>query len=153
MDSALARAALEDVGFGRVIEAGLGREPASSRLSGPYLPRTQTGPGTLGRCDRRKRCDGSFRQARLQVAGQEWLEECCLTLLAGRTVGAAFVGTVTASIVVAELLRMVLGDRRYDVIDGTLRSLGHRRLITSEVPDEPFNPGTMSAASSINPAA
>ncbi len=154
VDNALARAALEDVGFERVIEAGLGRGTRE------YLDfQVHTFPARKsarerwgGATDGRDETDLLDKPAYKSLA-KNGLDECGLTLLAGRTVGASFVGTVTATIVVAELLRMVLGDRRYDVIDGTLRSLGHGRAITSEAPDEPFNPGTTSAASSMDPAA
>ena len=74
----------------------------------------------------------------------EGLDQCGLTTLAGRTVGAPFVGAAASAVVVAELLRMVLGDRRYEAVDGTLRSLNEPYAIP-KVADEPFNPGSVSA--------
>ena len=74
----------------------------------------------------------------LAVAG---LDQCGLTTLAGRSVGASFVGAATATIVIAELLRMLIGEHRYEVIDGSLRSLKYRRAIRYEGLDDPFNSG------------
>jgi len=34
-----------------------------------------------------------------------------------------------------------MGEYRYEVIDGTLRSLKHRQAIPYRGPDDPFNPG------------
>jgi hypothetical protein len=69
------------------------------------------------------------------------LNQCGLTTLAGRSVGASFVGAATATIVIAELLRVVMGAHRYEVIDGTLRSLKYQQAILYEGLDDPFNPG------------
>ena len=58
-----------------------------------------------------------------RTLAKEGIDECGLTTLAGRTVGASFVGTVTAAVVISELIRMGLGGHRYEVADGSLRSL------------------------------
>ena len=77
------------------------------------------------------------------------VDECGLTMLAGRTVGASFAGSVTAALVVAELIRMVLGDRSYEVIDGTLRALQHRQAIVNEQVLDLFNPGGTAAMNTL----
>ena len=79
-----------------------------------------------------------------RALAQHGLDDCGITTLAGRTVGASFVGAVTATVVVAELLRMGLGGRRYEVVDGSLRSLELRQAVVC-TDGAPFNPGTTPA--------
>jgi hypothetical protein len=69
------------------------------------------------------------------------IDECGLTLLAGRTVGALFVGAVTVTLVVAELLRMAIGEHQCKVIDPNLRTLQHRQAIVSSTEVDVCNPG------------
>jgi hypothetical protein len=57
---------------------------------------------------------------------------------------------VTAALVVAEAMRMVLGDRNYEVIDGTLRAIQHRQAIANEHVLDPFNPGSTPAGDPIS---
>ena len=142
VDNAPARADLEDVGFDRVIEAGLGAGTQE------YLAfQTHTFPagrsakhrwGTQGhRPDANTVADNPAYRALAQTG----LDDCGITTLAGRTVGASFVGAVTAAVVIAELIRLGLGGPRYEVVDGSLRSLELRQAVIS-ADGEPFNPGT-----------
>ena len=149
VDNALARADLEDVGFDRVIEAGLGagtheylafqvhtfpaRQPAKRRWgTGAYPANVDT---------------VAYNPAYRALA-HEGLDECGITTLAGRTVGASFVGAVTAAMVIAELIRMGLGGNRYELLDGSLRSLALRQAVRC-TNTAPFNPGTTSSISEI----
>ena len=79
-----------------------------------------------------------------RALAEHGLDDCGITTLAGRTVGASFVGAVTAAVVVAELLRMGLGGHRYEVVDGSLRSLELRQAVVCG-DGAPFNPGTTTA--------
>jgi hypothetical protein len=145
VDNALARAALGEVGFGRVIEAGLG----SGTLE--YLAfQVHTFPA--GRSARARWAgkvavptEGLVQRPAYRALADAGVDECGLTTLAGRTVGAPFVGAATAAIMVAELLRMVMGEHRYEVVDGSLRSLEHRMTVRAGV-EAPFNPGSSRAA-------
>ena len=142
VDNEAARAALEEVGFGQIIEAGLGRTneeylafqmhcfPASrsARKRWGVDMSAQGGPTLLDR-------------PAYQSLASEGMERCGLTMLANRAVGASFVGAFTSALIVAELLRMAMGERRYEVIDGTLRSLDDRQAFASEGLSAPFNPG------------
>ncbi|MCP5366738.1 MAG: thiamine biosynthesis protein ThiF [Hyphomicrobiales bacterium] len=140
VDNALARSALEDVGFGRVIEAGLGGGPSD------FLGfRTHGFPGVRKARDVWNPCSESFEQRvdlpayrTLAAAG---LDRCGLVQLAGRTVGAPFVGAVAAAAVVGEALRVVNGAHCYDLIDGHLRDLAHRTAVPAQ-DRAPFNPGS-----------
>lgn len=143
VDNAIARAALEDVDFKRVIEAGLGRGTSD------FLAfRTHTFPASRSARDiwnstseiESTQLDLPAYQA-LAAAG---VDRCGLTQLAGRTVGAPFVGAVAATLVIGEVLRLANGAHAYELIDGHLRSLDHRTIISAaDLP--PYNPGTTQA--------
>jgi hypothetical protein len=145
VDNALARAALEEVGFERIVEAGLGAGPQD------YLAfQVHTFPAVVSA---RQRWGGSdevpdvrpvIDRPAYRALSEAGVDECGLVTLAGRTVGAPFVGAATAALVMSEVLRMIHGDVRYAVIDGSLRSFEHLQAVRSE-PDYPFNPGTTPA--------
>lgn len=142
IDNALGRAALEGVGFHHVIEAGLGRGTEE------YLAfQVHTFPARRAARERWGGVSGGSATENVlsfpayQSLAAEGLDQCGLTLLAGRSVGASFVGAATAAIVISELLRIIMGGHHYEVIDGTLRSLKSRQAIQYEGPNTPFNPG------------
>lgn len=147
VDNALARAALEDVGFGRIVEAGLG-----GGISDFLGFRTHVFPGARkareiwrgGAADTSVRIDlPAYRS--LAATGAD---RCGLTQLAGRTVGAPFVGAIAGAAVIAELLRMVNGAHGYDLLDGHLKDLGHRTVIRAQELS-PFNPGSTGAIPTV----
>jgi hypothetical protein len=145
VDNALARAALEDVGFGRVIEAGLGAGTQEylafqvHTFPSSRTARSWWGRGTVAAAQT------LVDQPAYRALADAGVDECGLTILAGRTVGAPFVGAATAAVVIAELLRMVLGEHRYEVIDGSLRALDHRQAVLVGT-EAAFNPGSARAA-------
>jgi len=143
VDNGLARAALEDVGFKRVIEAGLGK--GTTDFMGF---RTHVFPGS--RKAREIWSDtGDAEEVRIDLPAYQALaasgvDRCGLTQLAGRTVGAPFVGAVAAAVGIAELLRLVNGAHAYELVDGHLRDLNFRTVVAAgDLP--PFNPGATSA--------
>ena len=72
------------------------------------------------------------------------LDQCGITLLAGmagKAVGAPFVGSVAASLVIAELLRLLHGGAVSQVIDLDLKSLEHRSVVEQKRDFRGFNPG------------
>ncbi len=145
VDNALARAALEDVGFGRVVEAGLGAGTQEYLTFQVHtFPAPRTAKVRWGSGDRAPVVEPLLHQPAYRAMAESGIDECGLTMLAGRTVGAPFVGAVASTLVVAELLRMVLGEHRYEVVDGSLRSLEHRLAVRGEW-REPFNPGSTPA--------
>lgn len=141
VDNAAARVSLEDVGFTRVIEAGLGRgteeylafqlhhfpssRPAREIWKNIALSSTPSPTDTAAYAD----------------LAERGLDDCGLTLVANRSVGASFVGTFVSTLVIAEILRMLAGGLAFDVIDGTLRNLQSIEPITKERKFPPFNPG------------
>ncbi len=140
VDNALARSALEDVGFGRVIEAGLG-----GGIQDFLGFRTHTFPGARNAHDLWV-ADPESPEHRLDLPGYKnlasnGLDRCGLTQLAGRTVGAPFVGAIAATLVVAEALRIANGAHCYDIVDAHLRDISHRTIVPAQEL-QPFNPGT-----------
>ena len=143
VDNALARQAVEDVGFDRVIEAGLGRGPQD--FLGIDL---HTFPAS--KPAREVWHETSVADIEIaQPAYRELLEltgdRCGTVRLAGRSVGAPFVGAVAASMVVAELLRLVMGVTRYELISCHIRNLNGRTVFKGQ-PWSPFNPGAIPLA-------
>lgn len=146
VDNALARSALEDVGFVEVVEAGLGqgiREYLALQVHS--LPGQRTARERWAHAaDDRSLPDLSVLPAYRALAAAG-LDRCGLTLLAGRTVGASFVGTVAAALATAELLRLANGAHRYETIDLTLRSPERRLALRRPPAPAPFNPGATRA--------
>jgi hypothetical protein len=142
VDNEAARACLEDVGFAQIIEAGLGlgtEEYLAFQMHcfpSSRAARARWGGSSIGKPDGAVIELPAYRN--LAVDG---LDECGLTQLAGRSVGACFVGTVVSTLVIAEVLRMCMGERRYEVIDGSLRAVEHRTVVASSMSTSPFNPG------------
>jgi len=146
VDNALARAALEDAGFARVIEAGLGygiRDYLGFRTHVFPAPRRARDIWRTEESTEEILTDLPAYRA-LTASGAD---QCGLTQLAGRTVGAPFVGAVAAAVVIGELLRTVNGGHSYELIDGHLRNLDHRTVLQA-TETGPFNPGSTGAVSS-----
>ncbi len=144
VDNALARADLEDVGFRHVIEAGLGagtQEYLAFQMH--TFPGCHTARSRWGSDIHELTRDTVVDNPAYRALARDGTDECGITTLAGRTVGASFVGAVTAAVVVAEFVRMSLGGNRYEVVDGSLRSLELCQAVPG-VGGSPFNPGTTS---------
>ena len=144
VDNPLARSVLEDVGFEGVIEAGLG-----SGTSDFLGFRTHVFPGVHKARDLWETTNVAQENPidlpaykRLAADG---LDHCGLTQLAGRTVGAPFVGATVAAIVVAEALRMVNGAHGYELVDGHLRDLTYLTAVPAQE-RLPINPGATAAS-------
>jgi hypothetical protein len=143
VDNALARQAIEDVGFDRVIEAGLGRGPQdflgtdvhtfpASKPAREFWHETEV-------------ADVEIAQPAYRAMLERTGDRCGTVRLAGRSIGAPFVGAVAASLVIAELLRLVMGRDRYEVISCHLRDLSGRAVIKGQ-PWAMFNPGSLLGA-------
>jgi hypothetical protein len=68
------------------------------------------------------------------------LDQCGVTLLAGKAVGAPFVGATAATLVIAEILRLLHGGQLSQLIDLDLRSPDTRLLVPGTKPPT-VNPG------------
>jgi hypothetical protein len=143
VDNALARQAVEDVGFERVIEAGLGR--GAQDFLGIDL---HTFPASKAARDVWRDTsvgDVEIAQPAYRALLERTADRCGTVRLAGRSIGAPFVGAIAAALAVAELLRLVMGGDRYEVISCHLRDLGVRSVIRGE-PWSVFNPGALPVA-------
>jgi hypothetical protein len=143
VDDPQARADLEEVGFKRIVEAGLGKGPEE------YLSyQLHTFPASRSARDRwgnstviHESIEELKKQPAYQALASQGYDQCGLTLLAGRSVGASFVGAVTSTLVVADLVRMVMGAHAYEVMDGDLRSSAISQAVLKANLLDPFNPG------------
>ena len=145
VDNAPSRADLEDVGFERVIEAGLGAGTQEYLAFQTHtLPARRSARQRWGAQGYQTNGNHVADNPAYRELAQDGLDDCGITTLAGRTVGASFVGATTAALVVAELMRMAIGGDQYEIVDGSLRSLELRQAVM--YPEAtPFNPGTTSA--------
>jgi hypothetical protein len=142
VDNPLARQSIEDVGFGRVIEAGLGAGPKDFLGIDLHTFPAERLARDVWREAGRSEIDMAppAYQALLKVSG----DPCGTLQLAGRSVGAPFVGAIAATLVIAELMRLAIGAPRYELISCHLRDLDGRTVIAGQ-PWPPFNPGSVPA--------
>ena len=146
VDNAVARAAVEDVGFKRIVEAGLG---AGVKDFTALL--IHTFPGSISA---RERWGGVspplgdqdvLNKPGYAALSDEGIDECGIAMLASRTVGAPFVGVIAACLALAEILRMMNGGASYEVIEANLVALSERTAVRKKQVVEPFNPGIAKA--------
>ena len=146
VDNEFARAALEDVGFAQIIEAGLGRGTEEYlALQIHCFPAERSALDRWRPSDSNNPSESLIGQPAYDSLAAAGIDKCGLTMLANRAVGASFVGAFTATLVISELLRMALGEHRYGVIDGSLRSPESFEFIRSASLFDPFNPGVTPA--------
>lgn len=146
VDNESARAALEDVGFAKIIEAGLGKgteEYLAFQLH--CFPAGKSARQIWGNGSIASPQSSLLEKPAYQALSEDGLDKCGLTMLANRSVGASFVGTFASTLVVAELLRMTMGEHNYEVIDGTLRSLENLNSVDAQKPPSPLNAGFTAA--------
>lgn len=140
LDNTLGRQALDRVGFDLVVEAGLGRGHRDFRaLRLHTLPASRGASQIWRRRDEDENLHGRPAYAHMLKNGE--LDKCGVTLLAGKAVGAPFVGAAAASLVVAEVLRLLHGGPRHELIDLDLRSPEYRTAVTAKTDFSAFNPG------------
>jgi hypothetical protein len=149
VDNPAARRDLEEVGFRRVVEAGLGTGtteflafqvhsfpgPRRARQKWPAATMPNSTSASLLRLPAYRALEGSGE-----------MDECGLERLAGRAVGVPFVGLATATLVVAEVLRELHGGTRFGLIDGTLASAGSVQAISVGEGGEAWYPRHTAAA-------
>jgi hypothetical protein len=144
------RRALEEAGFDQVIDLGLGGGPAqyldllmhvfpSSLSSAAAFPSSDRAGHVADLLDQ-----PGYRQWAQELAQRGLTEQqikCGLLDVAGRTVGAAFVGGVAASLGVAEAIRMLVGGPQFEVLGLSLRSPQFVDAAVNTYEGPPRNPG------------
>lgn len=140
IDNALGRRALDRAGFAFVVEAGLGRGHRDFRTI-----RLHTLPGNRPASEIWKSGgegdDVSDRAAYQRLLKEGELDACGVTLLAGKAVGAPFVGAIAACLVIGEVLRLLHGGPLHHLIDLDLQSPEHRTIAGRPPAFEALNPG------------
>jgi len=141
LDNPEGRRALDLAGFDFVVEAGLGRDfrnfqtirlhtlPAR-RSAAEIWPERSFAPPPVEQ-------NPAYQD--LLASGE--LDQCGITLLAGKAVGAPFVGSVAACLAVAEVLRLLAGGDLDELIDLDLRSVGHIEVVAQGRDFSTMNPG------------
>ena len=144
VDNAIARRALDGAGFELVVEAGLGNGHRDFRTM-----RVHTLPGTRTASEIWKDIgsgeDVSDQPAYQQMLAEGVVDRCGMTMLAGKAVGAPFVGAVASTLVISQLLRLLHGGNVDALVDLDLRSVEHRHVVPTRRNFAAFNPGYVSA--------
>lgn len=140
IDNALGRQALDRVGFSFVVEAGLGRGHRDFRTMRLHtLPSNRSAAEIWAATGKDE--DVSERAAYQKMLENGELDRCGITLLAGKAIGAPFVGAVAACLVIAEVLRLLHGGQLHTLIDLDLQSADHRTVVSHSLDFAALNPG------------
>lgn len=140
LDNAPGRRALDQVGFELIVEAGLGRHHQDFRsIRVHVLPGRRPAAGIWRHPLKSQRLEAGPAYAQLVSEGM--LDRCGMTRLAAMAVGAPFVGAVAATLVLAEVLRLLHGGPLHQLIDLDLLSL-EQRIVSPHPGDfRALNPG------------
>ena len=140
LDNGAGRRALDQVGFDFVVEAGLGRGHRDFRTMRLHvLPGRRAAAGIWKQTSEGERVEDRPAYARLMEEGV--LDRCGMTLLAGKAVGAPFVGSIAATLALSEVLRLLHGGAVYQLIDIDLLSLEQRLVSQHPYDFANLNPG------------
>ncbi|MFC7694441.1 hypothetical protein ACFQY5_37770 [Paeniroseomonas aquatica] len=125
LDNAAGRRALDQVGFDFIVEVGLGRGHRDFRTMRLHvLPGSRSAAEIWKVAPAAETVEDRPAYSRLLVEGA--LDRCGMTLLAGKAVGAPFVGAVAATLAVSEVLRLLHGGPIHRLLDIDLLSLEQR---------------------------
>jgi hypothetical protein len=144
VDNGLARRLLDQVGFDLVIEAGLGRGYRDFRTMRLHtLPGPKPASAIWDAPDEHE--DIERRPAYRKLLEEGELDRCGVTQLAGKAVGAPFVGAVAASLALSEVLRLLHGGTVHQVIDLDLQAPEYRTVVPHPYDFSRLNPGYLRA--------
>lgn len=90
------------------------------------------------------------RLAYTQLLGSGVVDQCGMTLLAGKAVGAPFVGAIAACLAVSEVLRVLHGGTIHQLLDVDLLSLDQRLAVPHTQNFSTLNPGFTAAFQNDN---
>ena len=140
LDNGAGRRALDQVGFDFIVEAGLGRGHRDFRTMRLHvLPGRRAAADIWKKASEEEKVEDRPAYAKLMEEGL--LDRCGMTLLAGKAVGAPFVGSIAATLALSEVLRLLHGGAVYQLIDVDL--LGLEQRFVSQHPGDfgNLNPG------------
>jgi hypothetical protein len=69
------------------------------------------------------------------------LDRCGVTLLAGKAVGAPFIGAAAATLALSEVLRLLHGGAVHELIDLDLKAPEYRSTVLTQQDFSTLNPG------------
>jgi hypothetical protein len=148
LDNALGRRALDQVGFDFVVDAGLGRGHRDFRTMRLHtLPAKRSAASIWAAPDHVEDAVASAGYQKMLSDGT--LDRCGITLLAGKGVGAPFVGAVAATLALSEVMRLLHGGPIFQLIDLDLQALEHRSAIPHLYDFSRLNPGYVDASAPL----
>ena len=149
LDDPAPRRLLEEAGFDLIVDAGLGGGPRNyldilihsfpSGVAAANAWAARAVPSTSSLIDQPAYQDFHRRLSRTTELTDDEIT-CGIIEVAGRSIGAAFVGCVAATFVLSEVLRSLAGGPRIEVLGVTLRS-----------PHKPKHPPTHSKVQRLTP--
>jgi len=144
LDNGLGRRALDQVGFDFIVEAGLGRGHRDFRTIRLHTLPAPRSAADLWKAEEPGE-DVEERLAYKKMLKDGNLDKCGITLLAGKAVGAPFVGAVASCLALSEVLRLLHGGPIYQVVDLDLQSVEHRSAVPHSCDFTRLNPGYVDA--------
>ena len=140
LDNATGRRALDQVGFHLVVEAGLGRGYRDFRTMRLHvLPNSRSAAEIWKGNKTEENVEEQPAYTKMLIDGN--LDRCGVTLLAGKAVGAPFVGAFAATLALSEILRLLHGGKLNQLIDADLLSLDQRTVLLHPDDYSHLNPG------------
>jgi hypothetical protein len=120
VDNMLARSALEQAGFGLVVETGLGAGPHGFRsFSLHTFPSSLSAAALWAKDGTAAKVDVSDMPA-YRAKNNEHLDQCGLAQMASRTIGVPFVGLTAAALAISEVLRRLHGGMALELLAGSV---------------------------------
>lgn len=116
VDNVHTRSSLERAGFGLVIETGLGAGPQSFKNLSLHAFPSSLSASKLWGLDAVTDASDILKMPAYEAPKHAQLDECGLAQLASRTVGVPFVGLISASLAIAELLRRLHGGQALELV-------------------------------------
>lgn len=145
LDNAMGRRALDAVGFDFVVEAGLGRGHHDFRSLLIHTLPGEMSATTLWKDEGEGSQSAIDAAAYRKMLDEGSLDRCGVTMLAGKAVGAPFVGAVASTLVLGEVLRLLHGGALHRLVDMNLVDLAYARAVPQLRDFSGFNPGFTAA--------
>ncbi len=145
LDNAVGRRALDQVGFDFVVEAGLGRGHQDFRSLLIHTLPGEVPASELWREEGEAVQTAAEAAAYRKMLDDGSLDRCGVTLLAGKAVGAPFVGAVAATLVLSEVLRLLHGGSLHRLVDMNLVDLTYFHAVPQLRDFSTLNPGFVNA--------
>jgi len=141
MDNALGRRALDRVGFDFIVEAGLGHGWQNFRKMRVHVLPGSRSASEIWRPDASDFSELVNRSTYQGLLSTGKLDQCGVTLLASKAVGAPFVGATAAALAISEVLRLLHGGHITQLIDLDMQDMDGRTVSVNPKNFSNLNPG------------